>query len=159
MATALVALATTTLAATATTVTFSSISGAYRDLILEVAGNGSGNANLTLQFNGDTGSNYNRVSINGNNVTGATSNTNANVDRLYGAVGGSTALNVQWQILDYSTTNKHKPIIIRSNAFGGEENVVASGGRWASTAAITSIAVFGTTYQIGTVFTLYGVSA
>lgn len=152
-----VALANITLGSTQAAITFSNIPAIYRDLVLVITGAGSGTDNLTLQFNSDTGTNYNRVSMNGNSITGAYSNSNFSVDRLYGAVGDNSSLNAQWSIMDYSATDKHKSILIRSNSFGGEQNVVASTGRWASTSAITSIKVYGTTYQVGSTFVLYGV--
>ncbi len=52
-------LATTTLGSAASSVTFSSISGSYTDLVVVFSGTaGGGNSNLILTFNSDTGSNY-----------------------------------------------------------------------------------------------------
>ena len=48
----------TTLSSTQSTVTFSSISGAYTDLVLVMGGSNSANSDLRMRFNGDTGSNY-----------------------------------------------------------------------------------------------------
>jgi hypothetical protein len=49
-------LATVTLGTTAASVTFSSIPATYRDLIFVLSGLG-GSANITLRYNGDSGSN------------------------------------------------------------------------------------------------------
>jgi hypothetical protein len=57
-----VALATTTLGATAASVTFSSIPATYRDLVLVYNGTTSANIGVDVEFNGDTNSaNYSRV--------------------------------------------------------------------------------------------------
>jgi hypothetical protein len=58
-------LANTTLASAANSVTFSGISGAYRDLMLVIQGSTTGPANVRMRFNGDTGSNYTFVFLAG----------------------------------------------------------------------------------------------
>ena len=57
--------------------------------------------------------------------------------------------------MDYSATDKHKTVLIRANHPG---ETVACAGRWANTAAITSITInTASTFVIGSVFSLYGI--
>ena len=68
-----VAIAEQTLGSAAASVTFSSISGAYTDLVLvSVAGTTTGAPNTFLQLNGDTSTNYSITAIIGDG-TSATS--------------------------------------------------------------------------------------
>jgi hypothetical protein len=62
-------------------------------------------------------------------------------------------------IMDYSQTDKHKSVIARGNTPGWGTRMIA--GRWASTAAITSIVIkteAGLTFSIGDSFSLYGIA-
>jgi hypothetical protein len=61
--------------------------------------------------------------------------------------------------MDYSATDKHKTVLVRSNA--ASTGVEAIAQRWASTAAITSILVFPSTgsWAAGGTFSLYGIVA
>ena len=64
MATTYTPIATTTLGSGQTSVTFSSISGTYTDLILIASASNTGGAtNIRLQFNGDTATNYSSTRI------------------------------------------------------------------------------------------------
>jgi hypothetical protein len=65
--------------------------------------------------------------------------------------------------MDYSTTDKHKSVLVRENTAGSSTTlVVAKAGRWANTSAITSIYLFvsgGYSFATGTTVALYGVVA
>lgn len=158
MASAIVALANITLGSPASSVTFGSIPATYRDLRLVVTCIGGTNFNLSLRFNGDTGTNYNRVSMAGNDIGNAVSSSNTSVDQLYGGVGGSQPAPQIFDLMDYSATNKHKSTFCRANVLdSGFMYVQATAGRWASTSAITSVIVMGGTFGIGSTFSLYGI--
>ena len=61
--------------------------------------------------------------------------------------------------MDYSTTDKHKTMIVRNNVPG--TGVEAQGVRWASTAAINSVTVItssGAGFATGTVISLFGIA-
>lgn len=157
------ALANTTLASAATSVTFTSIAGTYRDLMLVVAGQLSGADNqIFLRFNGDTASNYSNVSMEGNGSTAA-SNTGTLTGIVssvqYNSFSGTSQSNLVAHIMDYAVTDKHKTGLVRGNSSALDASAVA--GRWANTAAITSLTVysFTGTYQFaaGTTMALYGV--
>jgi len=64
-------IATTTLGSAASSVTFSSISGAYTDLVLVGAGTLASNLYLNVKFNNDTGSNYSRTELYGDGSSAA----------------------------------------------------------------------------------------
>lgn len=157
MANAMTALATITLGASQATVTFSSISGAYRDLRLVVVGRTATNL-INIQFNADTGANYYWVNMVGDG-TNATSTSAGPQTQIQFPNMDSTVNNLLVDILDYSATDKHKTALARMNA-PTTSGTVALAGRWASTSAITSLTVSGVggnVWAIGSTFTLYGI--
>lgn len=157
-------IATTTLGSAQATVTFSSITGTYTDLVLicqtSVA---SGTVQNQIQFNSDTGTNYSATILSGNGST-ALSTRNSSVSQItlgyddYNttAIGQMSIVNIQ----NYSNATTYKTTIQRgSNANTG---VSATVGLWRSTAAITSILVKnsgGVNFATGSTFTLYGIKA
>ncbi len=152
-------LATTTLASSSATVTFSSISQSYRDLVIvSNAFQTGGTSDIWVRYNGDTGNNYSRVYMGGSGSGSGYSGTNQDVVN-YVAYATTTNENTHLiHIMDYST-DKHKTNLSRTNT--PSNSVSAYAGRWASTAAITSI-LFGTNggnFAAGSTFSLYGVSA
>jgi hypothetical protein len=157
---AITPLANLTLGSAQATITFSSISQTYRDLILVImpVATTTGNAGR-MRFNSDTGSNYSWVQLYGDGSTAASS-ANGSTTEMIGIQSETARTNSVLQIMDYSATNKHKSVLARSNNAAVITTLVNQ--RWANTAAITSIEVFmtgGTTYAAGSTFALYGVSA
>lgn len=150
-------LATVTLASATSSVTFSNIPATYRDLILVGAFTGSSASSLVqLTFNGDS-NNRSRVAMSGG-TGGASSGTATNL--AFNAVYGSNLSDAIAQIMDYSATDKHKTVLVRVGNVGNSE-VGANAGRWASTAAITSVRVAPNdgTFSSGSTFNLYGIVA
>jgi hypothetical protein len=153
-------LATVTLGTTASSVTFSSIPATYRDLILVIDATTGADALLHLRFNADSGNNYNFARAVG--FSGGTfSDTSSNVSEIRNTIQFGTGKgNGITQIMDYSATDKHKTVLQRGNNKGAAEAAMGA-GRWANTAAITSI-VCGlntSTFSSGSRFDLYGVIA
>lgn len=145
-------IASTTLAASTSEVVFGSLPSTYRDLIVVISGTTSAPAGITFTHNGDTtNANYTSVSMNGSGSS-ATSGTatNRNMISLYTQQSMGIV-----QFLDYSATDKHKTGLARSDSASNETYALAR--RWANTAAITSIAIGGGTFNSGTTFNLYGV--
>jgi hypothetical protein len=140
-------LATVTLGSSASSITFSSIPATYRDLVL--VANKSDSTDLSLRFNGDTGSNYFRVFMIDFGGAGASgSQTNTKID-----IGGGNLTLVN--IMDYSTTNKHKTVLDRMNSAG---RVQADAQRWANTSAITTVLISSSSsFAAGATFNLYGI--
>lgn len=161
MATTYEPIATTTLGSAASSVTFSSIAGTYTDLILvAVSANTSAATNMTIQVNGDTGTNYSRTRINGSG-TAASSSRNSNETRIYnGDVGNPSVPSVNTiHFMNYSNTTTYKTVIGRYGEADIQTGAIV--GLWRSTAAITSITVNSDSnnFAIGSTFTLYGVKS
>jgi hypothetical protein len=162
---AYVPLANITLGSSVTSITFSSISGIYQDLILVAYVSSSSDGDFWVQFNNDTGSNYNTVTVGGNGTSAYSGLLNSGGGYNAIVVGGANFTTsdgiVKMNVLDYSATDKHKTTLTRTDkASAGTE---ASAGRWANTSAITSLKIvqYNTArfFTAGSTFALYGVSA
>jgi hypothetical protein len=156
-------IATQTLGSSASSVTFSSISGAYTDIILVCnAVTSVTTGQIAIRLNGDTGTNYSRTILWGNGTTtGSYRNSNEN----YAFTGFYTNLwtnptTVIFNINNYSNATTNKTILGRSS--NTAEASMASVNLWRNTAAITSIELTisgGSSYSTGSMFTLYGIKA
>ena len=154
-------IATQTLGSATATVTFSSISGAYTDLILVINATTTSGADGLLRVNGDTGNNYSQTILLGTGSS-AGSVRYSNRDSLYldyyGLTAGTINMNAVVQYMNYSNTTTYKTILTRENnaAISTEAHV----SLWRSTSAITSISILtGSTWVAGSTFTLYGVKS
>jgi hypothetical protein len=156
-------LATTTLGSAAATVTFSSISGAYTDLILITnSATGVNDIDMYIQVNSDTGSNYSWTRITGNGTSAASSRGSSSslgyrVGNMSGSNVGQNNAVIQFQ--NYSNATTYKTILSRSN--NASLLVELFVGLWRSTSAITSmdIKTQSGTFSTGSTFTLYGIKA
>lgn len=153
-----VPLANVTLGSTASSVTFSSISQSYRDLIVITNGlcTVTGDESVA-QYNGDTASNYSFVQMYG---TGSSAASNSGNNTFVGAGRCSTSgTSSILHIFDYSATNKHKTSLSRGDNGGTISS--AQVGRWANTAAITSVKITALSgvYSAGATFALYGIAS
>jgi len=158
---------TTTLTASASSVSFTSITQDYRDLVLvfEMTPPGSGNLSAQLKINNDTGSNYSYVTAVGRDTASGTVVESDSGTLSFGIVqfgafardtdGALTAV----QIMDYSATDKHKSWLSRSNGVAPEGAVEMIAGRWANTSAITSLELTASDFQSGSTFSLYGIAS
>lgn len=161
MPTAITPLANITLGSAAASVTFSSISGSYRDLYLVSQIGNTTNNDIRISFNGDNaGSNYSMVY-----GAGDGSSTFSNTDSSYAYVRTSLAYPYNdnasvllVNVMDYTATDKHKTGLLR---IGGTRGVQMESFRWASTAVITSLNITASAGNLtsGSTFALYGVSA
>lgn len=161
MPSALTPLANLTLSSSASSVTFSSINGTYRDLILVITAQCStASQELTyLRFNGDTTSSYvanYMVNSGGALASAATASVMASIHSFCDQTQRGQ---VTYQIFDYAQTNKHKLVLNRGDGFG--YSTATGVGRWANTAAITTVLVMSgfSGFAAGSTFALYGVSA
>ena len=149
-------IATTTLGSAAATVTFSSISGTYTDLILVVNGTSTATNGNEMQFNGDTGNNYSFTLLYGTG-SAAVSSMSSNISFAYaGRTNTNQSVSIT-QIMNYANTTTYKTVLTRANSNG--DIVMANVSMWRSTSAITSLVYAGATFNSGTVFTLYGIKA
>jgi hypothetical protein len=157
-------IATTTLGSATATVTFSSISSAYTDLILITADiiNTTNVLGLYIQFNSDTGSNYSRIFMEGNGSSAASSkNSNQSNMMLGRSYGGDRTTNI-FQIQNYSNSTTNKTTLCRYGSGGSSSAVGAAIGLWRNTNAITSITIGiegGYNMSAGCSFALYGIKA
>ena len=160
-------IATNTLSSAASTITFSSISGAYTDLVLVINGGTSVNDSwASLRFNSDSGSNYSITRMNGNGTT-AYSARSSNQTRIF--IGYDAAPNTAFQfnsivnIMNYSNATTYKTVLTRDNSPAGTSypGAAANVGLWRSTSAITTITLISNTSNFisGSTFSLYGIGA
>lgn len=156
----------------AASITLSSISGSYRHLVATVLGQGDSTAGvgatfLNMQFNGDTGSNYdynaNDFTVSATDGAQGYGQTSLSLHYFNNASGSAFPTGVTFWIYDYARTvwNKmvaaHGVMAYQSSTPGMRPKLGA--GMWKSTAAITSITVFpsGGNFDIGTCVSLWGV--
>jgi len=150
-------IATTTLGSAASSVTFSSISSAYTDLVLVINGTLTGSAIKYINFNGDSAANYSITTLIGTGASAVSSRYGEPYLDVYNSVA-NPFMNVV-KIMNYSNTTTYKTMIDRSNsaAYGVDATV----GLWRSTSAITSFTITSESGNLisGSTFTLYGIAA
>ena len=161
---AMTAITSTNLSATATSVTLSSIPGTYDDLrlVMYLRVNTSGGL-VGVRFNSDTAANYSNTILRGNGST-ASSNRNQTSTYFYpeSISGTSNSQPFAWtmDILNYANTSYKKTGLIRfADDRNGSGFTTLSVGLWQSTSAITSITILNSDYSfdVGSVFALYGI--
>ena len=154
-------IASTTLGSSASSVTFSSISSAYTDLVLIASGTATaGNINANLRFNSDSGSNYSDTYLTGTGAIAASAR-HSNITFMYLQGYGwwdQTQGNTLVHIMNYSNSSTYKTVLSRANF--SNNGVAATVGLWRSTAAITSVEfrADASTFTAGSTFNLYGIS-
>lgn len=150
-------LANLTLSSGASSVTFSSISSSYRDLVLVFNGSLPSGQGLYMRLNADA-SNHGLIRIYNDGGGTPSAGTLSNWEIGF----SNTTIISKTEILDYSATDKHKPSLIRWGNADGTSYTMAMAGRWASTAAVTSIALVtsgGGNITSGSTFALYGIAS
>ena len=159
-------IATNTLGSATSTVTFSSISGSYTDLVFVISLKAAttNNPTLRLTFNGSA-TGYSGTQLYGTgSAAGSNRTTSAAFIAIARAIGapptigntGTIIINLQ----NYSNTTTYKTVLARANA--ADSGTEADVGLWQNTSAITSISIDAPTtndFAIGSMFTLYGISA
>ncbi len=157
-------IATTTLGSAQASVTFSTISGSYTDLVLICNIKATaGNIYPYIRLNSDTGTNYSFTRMTGV-LPSPTSGRGSNTAICYMAGNAAaTTTNFNYnsliQIMNYSNTTTYKTMLSRSN---NAENATDTGvGLWRNTAAVTAVTIVAdsSTFTSGSTFTLYGIKA
>ena len=168
-------IASTLLTSAQADVTFSSITQAYRTLVIRssVANTSGGAQDLWLQINGDTGSNYSTVYLISNGSSALTNQATPMTKASFSnGAGGVSAANFTPSIItiaDYTKTDKYKTLsgiagLASNNSNVNDYNaytVGATGCSYVGTQnAITSIKVFssGGNLATGSRISLYGIS-
>jgi hypothetical protein len=155
-------------------ITFSSITSAYTHLQIRYIARSSlaalGFAGMTINFNGDNGSNYAYHRLYG---TGSVAQSDSGATQTTGYIGGAAAAsNLANEfatgivdILDYRSTSKNKTV---RSLWGGDDNTNGANGTihldstlwYATPAAITSVTFTlgsGQTFATNSQFALYGI--
>lgn len=155
-------IATTTLSTNTASVTFSSISGSYTDLVL-VINAGTSNASevdCLVRLNDDTGSNYSNTYLYGNGTSAVSGrNTNGNVGSAGYPIRPTLVSNIITQFQNYSNTTTYKTFIGKGGA--ADSMYLTTVNLWRNTAAITKILIYPSSgnFLSGSTFTLYGIKA
>lgn len=159
-----VAIATTTVSSSTSTVTFSSIPGTYTDLRLVAQAKCSGTRDLEFRFNDDSATNYSTLWMYNNSNSLGTAKGNNQTFGYLDWVGASTDDNyiATVDIMNYSNATTYKTVLNRASRAAAGSDVVVN--LWRSTAAITSISFSfqhggAATIEAGSTFTLYGIAA
>jgi hypothetical protein len=160
-------IATTTLGSATASVSFTSISGSYTDLVLIMSAFGSvSGQDIRVQVNSDTASNYSLTRLVGYTTAFSNRASNATYWQITNSVGiGSSSSDPTAdviQFMNYSNTTTNKTILVRHNQPQSSlMETAAQVGLWRSTNAITSItfSLSSGNYSSGSTFTLYGIKA
>jgi len=154
-------IATNTVSGTGTsTVTFSSISGSYTDIVL-IASTKSidGGNDFFIRVNSDSGTNYSTQRIAGDGTTAyAARRTNQNLWYLDEIGQPTTSYLVQiFNFMNYSNTTTYKTALWRNS--GAANGVAGMAGLWRNTAAISTISIASLSGNMadGCTYTLYGI--
>lgn len=152
------AIATTTLTSTATSYSFSSISGSYTDLRLIVNGTIPGGGDLKVVFNSDTASNYSWSQMSGDGAS-TYSSRGSNFAAILSYTATTSLFVGTMDLLNYSNATTYKTTLSRGNQADGR--TMAYVNCWRSTSAINSLAISHAAgnLQTGTTLTLYGIKA
>jgi hypothetical protein len=156
-------IASITLGANATTVTFTSIPSTYTDLVFVINAKNDTTTNSEIRFNSDSGSNYSATALYGNGSSAAstreTSTAQASIDWNAYITTGDFAYSNVINIMNYSNTTTYKTFLARANSAANGVDLIA--GLWRSTAAINSLTILTTTgtrnFASGSTFNLYGI--
>jgi hypothetical protein len=160
-----VALATQTLGSSTSTVTFSSINQGYTDLVLVIANaqNLTGNSDVLMRFNSDSGSNYSATVLTGDGSSASSArrtNSTSVILNYFNFLNSSPATQFNVSIQNYSNATTNKTVLIRSNRAASATEAIV--GIWRATpAAITQIdlTLSSSQFAAGSTFSLYGIAA
>lgn len=160
---AYVPLANITLSSNAASVTFSSISQAYKDLVVVGRLNATvTNSYLQSRVNNDATNKYSEVVALGISGSPVASYAYLDGQSMYfyypSWIGTSGNVTFIANYFDYTSTSVHKNILTRGNSTVTGVDMVNH--RWGSTSAITSISFYPDSgfFTAGSTFALYGIS-
>jgi hypothetical protein len=160
-------IATVTLSSgTSSSFDFTSIPSGFKHLQIRGVGYASGaGANwydAFMQFNGDTGTNYDYHALDGNGTAASAAASNNRSNMIVGYFGGTYQSGMVIDILDYTDTNKYKTVRALTGLNQNNSNdrgILLVSNLWRSTSAITSIKIFPSSSVANsyTQFALYGI--
>lgn len=151
-------ISSTILTGTSTSITFSSIPSTYKHLQVRMVAGGVGVANIN-KFNSDTGSNYTFHRLLGD--AGAVQSGAVPGQTFFWTPALSTTSNIFGaviiDILDYASSSKNTTVRMFGGVPEGTGQVALNSGVWLNTAALTQFSIEGSTFSVGSRFSLYGV--
>ena len=167
MASTYTPIASTILSSPAASVTFSSISGAYTDLIVRISAASSNAATtdgLVMQLNGVT-TNRSGTDMNAVSTTAGSQSTGNGAGTVTAASGtANTFGTVEIRIPNYANSSYNKPyyyVAGAENNSASTAKVQSGAGLWSVTTAITSVGFIlanGPNFVTGSRFDLYAVT-
>jgi hypothetical protein len=155
-------IATTSLGSSQTSVTFTSISSSFTDLVGIVnAKSTTSYISMGVRFNGDTGTNYSETALAGTGAGAAVALNITNSDRTRANQLGPEYGNAIFDFQNYSNSTTFKSGVTRAGEGSGQTRITAF--LWRSTSAINEITFITSTgsefFAAGSTFTLYGIKA
>ena len=152
-------IATTTLGSAQSSVTFSSISGSFTDLVIVMSYSRSVSGNGLLRFNSDTGSNYSYTYLLGDGSSASSGRGSNSTNAILSYDSANLQETCLVNILNYSNTTTYKTLLTRGNDTG--LGVISYVNLWRSTSAITSIELRPNdgNWNSGSTFSLYGIKS
>ncbi len=157
-------IASQTVGTAASSVEFTSLPGTYTDLVVACRiGTTSGNGNIQVQVNSDTGSNYSYTFLAGDGsaaYSGRYSNQTEFITDNYAYANTGVESVYIYHIMSYANTSVYKTFLGSAGTAG--RAITKALGLWRSTSAITSIKLYpsgATTFKTNCVFSVYGIKA
>lgn len=147
---------------TTTTITFSSISGSYTDLVLVCSGNcnsGTDYPRLRVGNGSASATGYSDTQFYGTGTTATSYRESSQTGFIFATYPATSArVTTIFNFMNYSNTTTYKTALMRDNNSAG--NVTAAVMLWQSTSAINYIELFLTNnFASGSTFTLYGIAS
>jgi len=144
------------------TITFSSISGSYTDLVLICSGNcnsGTDYPRLRVGNGSASSTGYSNTQMYGTGTTATAYRETSQTGFVFATYPAtSNRVTTIFNFMSYSNTSVNKTVFMRDNNAAG--NVTAAIMLWQSTSAINYIELFLTNnFASGSTFTLYGIAA
>lgn len=151
-------IASITLSAATSSVTFSAIPQTYTDLVLVMFSDQTASSTSIIQFNGDTGTNYSVTALAGDGSTTSSSRSTGSSSVSITTSGTNDQISII-NIMNYSNTTTNKSFLFRRN--DAASHVSLSVGLYRSTSAITSIKLTSSTstFTSNSTFNLFGIKA
>ena len=160
MGSAIVPLQNITLGSAATSVTFASIPGTFRDLRIVINAKNTVDAQgIRTQYTDDANANYSYIVTYGTGSGNGASGAGSGLTYADYGVNRTSNQTTLVDIMDYSATDKHKTALVRSD--NATAIVLYYLNRWASNSAITKVKLSASanSFAAGSTFSLYGVKS
>lgn len=156
-------IATYTIPSASNSYTFSSIPSTYTDLLIVGSAAGVTTDDIKIRYNGDSATNYSSTYVYGNQSAVSTNrrtNETAGTVAFYSNGMGSIHSPFTVNIMNYANSTTQKVSIGRSGRSGNDTHTTVT--LWRGSATISSLTLIvnnSNNFAVGTVLTLYGITA